>query len=295
MSASSTPPKGKDLGSFLKRKGIEPDTLQLKDFQVSLQIGQGAFALVKRATHKRSNCTVAIKSYDKKNLQDKSNSEAVKREVYILKHLDHPNIMHLYSVIDNRQSLNLVTELCLGKSLYHHIKKKPEQKLPEKECKIIFKQLTDAVAYLHERNVAHRDLKLDNVLLDEKKQIKLIDFGFSVCINEESKLSLYCGTPHYMDPDIVKKKDYNGKAADVWALGVILFILMTGKLPFFGEFEGDLFRKIQKAKYDIPKTVSNEGKALIRRIFNTDSLSRVSAREILRDEWLRGVPTPMCA
>jgi serine/threonine protein kinase len=97
---------------------------------------------------------------------------------------------------------------------------------------------------LHENNIAHRDLKLDNILIDENNRIKLIDFGFSVFANSEHKLQLFCGTPHYMDPDIVKKKDYNGQAADVWALGVILFIILTGKLPFFGEFEGDLFRKI---------------------------------------------------
>ena len=120
---------------------------------------------------------------------------------------------------------------------------------------------------MHERNVVHRDLKLDNILIDEKKNIKLIDFGFSVFASPEHKLGLFCGTPHYMDPDIVKKKEYNGQAADVWALGVILFILMTGKLPFFAEFEADLFRKIQKAKYDAPKEMSTEAKNVFRKIF----------------------------
>ena len=116
--------------------------------------------------------------------------------------------------------------------------------LPENQCRIIFRQLADAVAYLHTKNVVHRDLKLDNILVDENNGVKLIDFGFSVSASAEHKLQLFCGTPHYMDPDIVKKKEYNGHAADVWALGVILFIILTGKLPFFAEFEADLFRKI---------------------------------------------------
>jgi MAP/microtubule affinity-regulating kinase len=168
--------------------------------------------------------------------------------------------MSLYEVIDTRKNVNLVMELCNGKSLYHHIKKKPNVKLPESECRGIFMQVVDAVAYLHSQNIIHRDLKLDNILIDGRDNIKLIDFGFSICATPDLKLSLYCGTPHYMDPDISKKKEYNGHAADVWALGVILFILVTGKLPFFGEFEGDLFRKIQKAKYDFPKDLSSECK-----------------------------------
>ena len=107
------------------------------------------------------------------------------------------------------------------------------------------------MAYLHHHNIVHRDLKLDNILIDpsEKNRIKIIDFGFSIKATADQKLTLFCGTPHSMDPDISRKKDYNGHAADVWALGVILFILLTGKLPFFGEYEQDLYRKIQAGKF----------------------------------------------
>jgi len=103
---------------------------------------------------------------------------------------------------------------------------------------------------MHSRGYAHRDLKLDNILMDfATKNIKIIDFGFSQRIRTDEKLSIFCGTPHYMDPDIVKKSPYNPLAADVWACGVILYIIYVGKLPFFGEFEGDLFRKIQLGKF----------------------------------------------
>ena len=101
-------------------------------------------------------------------------------------------------------------ELCQGKSLYHFIKKKSGLKIDETECKNIFKQLVEAVAYLHKSNICHRDLKLDNILVDDKRKIKLIDFGFSVECTSEQKLNLFCGTPHYMDPDIARKKDYLG-------------------------------------------------------------------------------------
>jgi len=103
---------------------------------------------------------------------------------------------------------------------------------------------------MHEKGYAHRDLKLDNILMDvETKKVKIIDFGFSLKTGKNDRLSIWCGTPHYMDPDLVRKLPYNGLAADVWACGVILYIILVGKLPFFGEFEADLFRKIQSGKF----------------------------------------------
>ena|ERR1712051_158988 len=112
---------------------------------------------------------------------------------------------------------------------------------------------------MHSKGYCHRDLKMDNILMDTTtKSIKIIDFGFSLLIRPEEKLSSYCGTPHYMDPDIVRKLPYNGFAADVWACGIILYIIYVGKLPYFGEFEADLFRKIQSGKYTpVPAEFSN--------------------------------------
>lgn len=133
---------------------------------------------------------------------------------------------------------------------------------------------------MHGNNFVHRDLKLDNILIDDSKMIKIIDFGFGVSASAEKRLSMFCGTPHYMDPDIVKKKDYNGQAADVWALGVILFIIMVGKVPFFAEFEGDLYRKIQNSKYDVPKETSMEAKSLFKKIFQINSTKRITAKEV---------------
>ena len=102
---------------------------------------------------------------------------------------------------------------------------------------------------MHSVDIVHRDLKLDNILINSNGKIKLIDFGFATKCKINERLTAYCGTPHYMDPDLAKKNPYIGGAADVWALGVILFVLLTGKLPFFAEFEADLFRKIIGAKY----------------------------------------------
>lgn len=208
-------------------------------------MGQGAFAIVRRATHKQTKHVIAIKTYDKKNLQDKETQMAVHREINTLSDLWHPNIMKLHEVVDQRTHVHLIMELCQGSSIFHHIKKMPDQRLPEDTCKHIFQQLVRSMAYMHSKGYAHRDLKLDNILMDwNSKNIKIIDFGFSLKCKQDEKLSVFCGTPHYMDPDIVRKQAYNGPAADVWACGVILYIIFVGKLPFFGEFEADLFRKI---------------------------------------------------
>lgn len=167
-------------------------------------------------------------------------------------------------------------ELCRGTNLFHTIKKrKPEPRLPESEAADIFKKVVSAVEYMHSNNVVHRDLKLDNILVFEN-QVKLIDLGFSTECAQDEKLNIICGTPQYMDPDLARKNVHYGQAADVWALGVILFIIVTGKIPFGGGFEADLYRNIIKGKYTWPDELrekdgskyipSPELKGLIRKI-----------------------------
>jgi len=223
---------------------------------------------------------VAIKTYDKKNLQDKETQMAVHREINTLSDLWHPNIMKLHEVVDQRTHVHLAMELCQGMSIYHHIKKVPNQRLDESLCKFIFRQLIKGMAYMHSKGYAHRDLKLDNILMDPStKQIKIIDFGFSLKASKDDRLNVYCGTPHYMDPDLVRKVPYNGPAADVWACGIILYIILVGKLPFFGEFEADLFRKIQSGKFTaIPaETGSQSVRHMFKQIFEVDAARRVTA------------------
>jgi serine/threonine protein kinase len=136
---------------------------------------------------------------------------------------------------------------------------------------------------MHKKGYVHRDLKLDNILIDPTtKNIKIIDFGFSLKASATDKLNVYCGTPHYMDPDLVRKVPYSGQAADVWACGIILYIIVVGKLPFFGEFEADLFRKIQSGKYfPIPNEIgSTKVRGLLNAIFTVDPKLRISAEQV---------------
>ena len=119
-------------------------------------------------------------------------------------------------------------------SLYNYLKAKKYRCLEENEAKHLFRQTVEGVAYLHSQNIAHRDIKLENILLDEKQSIKLIDFGFSIISQKDKLLNIYCGTPTYMSPELAMKKNYQGWQADVWALGVLLYVLLCGRFPFVG-------------------------------------------------------------
>ena len=144
-----------------------------------------------------------------------------------------------------------------GGSLHGYLKTKPNRQMHENEIRFLFRQVVSAISYCHQRNVAHRDIKLENILLnDQKNQVKLIDFGFSTCIPNDKKVKLFCGTPSYMAPEIVSKVEYAGPPADVWALGVLLFALLCGRFPFKGQNDKELYTKICKAELEIPKHVS---------------------------------------
>lgn len=245
-----------------------PNKTTLKDYDIQVLIGQGAFGSVKRATMKGNNFKVALKQYDKSKLfQDTSRVEALRAEIDTLNGLDHVGIMKFYDAIDSGSKVTIIVEYINGNNLFQYIRKLPGQRISdENEIKKIFTMIVKSVEYMHENNVIHRDLKLENVLIDrESKQTKLIDFGFSVRVPsaQESKLPYLCGTPVYMSPELAQKKEHIGGPADIWALGVILFILLTGKMPFYGSFEEDLYRKIMNGKYQWPDFLTDKNNDLV--------------------------------
>lgn len=156
-----------------------------------------------------------MKIYDKVKLNNPEKKKSVTREINLLQKLDHPNIVKFYESIDTNKTINLVMEHAKGKSLYSFLKARPYRRVEERQAKVIFKQIVEAVNYLHRQNIAHRDLKPDNILIDEvynmSYNIKLIDFGFSINMDGQKKLRIFCGTPSYMSPEIVNKKEYCGK------------------------------------------------------------------------------------
>eukprot|EP00826_Nyctotherus_ovalis_P018819 TRINITY_DN15699_c0_g1_i3.p1 TRINITY_DN15699_c0_g1~~TRINITY_DN15699_c0_g1_i3.p1 ORF type:complete len:348 (+),score=73.43 TRINITY_DN15699_c0_g1_i3:68-1111(+) len=269
--------------SMLQPKHSLLNVGRLSNYNIGVQIGKGAYAIVKSGVHKATGKKVAIKVYEKSRIADVQRKSCVEREIKILQRLSHDNIVHLYETIDSSRQLFIIMELIKGRSLYSYVHSKKGSKLDERESMRIFSQIASGIDYCHKNNVTHRDIKMENMLLDEKCNAKIIDFGFSICSNSTQKLKIFCGTPSYMAPEIVMKKEYAGPPTDVWSLGVLLFAMLCGCFPFRGMNEGDLFRCISKCKFTFPRSVSGGARAVVNKMLCLDPRKRASAEEVCRD------------
>ena len=187
----------------------------LEKYILGAEIGRGAYAIVRSAINKENNGKVAIKIYDKYKLLNPNRKKNADREIMILSKLNHQNIVKLFTTIENKRTLNLIMEYVNGCSLMSYLKKKYHKKIDESEARIIFKQLIQALEYCHNLNITHRDIKLENILIDSHYAIKLIDFGFSTCFSNDRKIKLFCGTPSYMSPEIVSRQESYGPPSDI--------------------------------------------------------------------------------
>eukprot|EP00743_Colponemidia_sp_Colp-15_P006575 GILK01007084.1.p1 GENE.GILK01007084.1~~GILK01007084.1.p1 ORF type:complete len:814 (-),score=186.20 GILK01007084.1:185-2626(-) len=248
-------------------------------------LGKGAFGKVNQGTQKLTGETVAIKMIDKSAIRDGMAKRRIMQEVTILKRLVHPNLIRLYEVIESSKHIILVMEYAGGGDLLTYVRSRG--KLQEAESKRIFKQLVRGVEYCHSRSVIHRDIKLENVLLDEFGDVKLADFGVSAVCKVGKKLLEHCGTPSYIAPEIILDRGYEGLPVDVWSMGVVLFAMMCGHVPFKGENMIDLQRKIVKGKFVMPEHLSADAKDLFPRLLNVDPAKRISIEDLLQHPWLQ--------
>lgn len=256
---------------------------QIEDYRIDKQIGQGAYAIVRHALHIPTTKKVAFKTYEKIKLLDPNRKKNVMREIDILEMLDHPHIVKQYETIDTTRQLHIVMEYVSGCSLHGYLKRKPNRRLDEPEVKRIMKQILHAIDYCHNKNVTHRDLKLENLLLDDKNDVKIIDFGFSTCFPHEKKVKIFCGTPSYMAPEIVARKEYSGPPVDVWAIGILIFVLLCGHYPFKGIGDKELYKKIQQGGFLVPQHVSATAKSLLLKILRHDPNKRPKVSDIIQD------------
>lgn len=272
------------------------------------QIGKGSTAVVHKCTRKHSTLceTRAVKIIDKRRMALMYNEllEQFRREVDILARLDHPHIIKLYGMYESKHSLHLVTEYAGGGELFDYLVSRPKGLLSEAEASHLVRQVISAVSYLHENGVVHRDIKLENILLskgpmlnrfgespgsDQQIELKLIDFGLAKSIMESSTTTkTFFGTVGYIAPEMLSRKPYT-KAVDVWALGVLTFILLCGVFPF----EDDI-RKKAKVDYQLrfpPWTknkISSSAKDLLEKLLCVDPSHRISARAGLNHPWVQG-------
>ncbi|EGR30790.1 protein kinase domain protein, partial [Ichthyophthirius multifiliis] len=185
-----------------------------------------------------------------------------------------------------RKQIIVAMEYVGKTSLNSFLRQKIDKKLDESEVKRLFKQIVQGLDYCHSLNIVHRDMKLENILLDKNQNIKIIDFGFSICAPESSKLKIFCGTPSYMSPEIVSKIEYVGQKADVWALGILLFVMLQGKFPFKGLNNNELFKNIKKGSFQLAYDVSDNAKSLLKNLLNVKFEERPNTQNILKDVWL---------
>ncbi|XP_069676736.1 maternal embryonic leucine zipper kinase-like [Periplaneta americana] len=257
----------------------------LKDhYELEKTIGCGGFAKVKLATHILTGEKVAIKIMNKLNLGD--DLPRVKLEIKALKSLSHQHICRLFQVIENETHCFLVMEYCSEGELFDHIVER--NKLNEEESRSFFRQIVSAVAYLHSVGYVHRDLKPENVLLDTDQVVKLIDFG--LCAKPKgglnSHLATSCGSPTYAAPELVVGKVYLGAEVDIWSMGVLLYALLCGCLPFDDNNIDRLYRKILSGNYDEPEWLSLGSKQLIRAMLQVDPKKRITMDKLMRHPWV---------
>ncbi|KAM4809436.1 maternal embryonic leucine zipper kinase [Rhinophrynus dorsalis] len=256
----------------------------LKYYELHETIGTGGFAKVKLASHLLTGEKVAIKIMDKESLGD--DLPRVKTEIDAMKNLSHQHVCRLYHVIETPKKIFMVLEYCPGGELFDYIIAK--DRLTEDEARVFFRQIVSAVAYIHSQGYAHRDLKPENLLIDEDHNLKLIDFG--LCAKPKGGLDYHlvtcCGSPAYAAPELIQGKAYIGSEADIWSMGVLMYALMCGYLPFDDDNVMVLYKKIMRGKYEIPKWLSPGSVLLLSQMLQVDPKKRITVKHLLGHPWL---------
>ena len=258
---------------------------KIDDYLITKELGKGSYATVKLAMHKITKFKYAIKIYTKESLLDPQKRSTVKNEINILKQLNHNNIMKLYEVINCPKYLYLVLEYIKGISLLELIKSEKCHYIEQNRAIKLFIQIVKAVSYCQSKNINHRDIKLENILILEDDTIKLIDFGFAVKSSKDTYQKLLCGTPSYMPPEIVNKEKYIAQYSDVWSLGVLLYTMLYGRFPFRAKEDEKLFKLINRCHVIFPDNIEVDAyiKNLIKKIINFNPKLRPTPEEIINE------------
>ncbi|ODQ78945.1 hypothetical protein BABINDRAFT_171804 [Babjeviella inositovora NRRL Y-12698] len=253
-------------------------------YQIIKTLGEGSFGKVKLAYHLTTGQRVALKIINRKTLAKSDMQGRVEREISYLRLLRHPHIIKLYDVIKSNDEIIMVIEYA-GKELFDYIVQ--TGKMEENEARRFFQQIIAAVEYCHRHKIVHRDLKPENLLLDENLNVKIADFGLSNIMTDGDFLKTSCGSPNYAAPEVISGKLYAGPEVDVWSCGVILYVMLCGRLPFDDEFIPELFKKISSGKYTLPSFLSPGAKAILQKMLVVNPLNRITVHEIMEDEWFK--------
>ncbi|XP_076121332.1 serine/threonine-protein kinase BRSK2 [Alosa pseudoharengus] len=261
-------------------------------YRLEKTLGKGQTGLVKLGVHCITGQKVAIKIVNREKLSE-SVLMKVEREIAILKLIEHPHVLKLHDVYENNKYLYLVLEHVSGGELFDYLVKKG--RLTPKEARKFFKQIISALDFCHSHSICHRDLKPENLLLDEKNNIRIADFGMASLQVGDSLLETSCGSPHYACPEVIRGEKYDGRRADVWSCGVILFALLVGALPFDHDNLRQLLEKVKSGVFHMPHFIPPDCQALLKGMIEVDPEKRLSLEAIQKHAWYQGgrnEPTP---
>ncbi|KAJ3146162.1 Protein kinase [Geranomyces michiganensis] len=251
-------------------------------------LGVGSFGKVKLAVHSHTGHKVALKIINRRRIATMDMVGRVKREIQYLKLLRHPHIIKLYEVITTPTDIIMVMEYA-GGELFNYIVNRG--RMSEDDARKFFQQIICAVEYCHRHKIVHRDLKPENVLLDDHDQVKIADFGLSNIMSDGEFLRTSCGSPNYAAPEVINGKLYAGSEVDVWSCGVILYVMLCGRLPFDDDYIPALFKKINGGIFTLPSFLSTPVKQLLQAMLIVDPLKRATIAQIRQLEWFqKGLP-----
>ncbi|KAF5291762.1 hypothetical protein FQA39_LY14250 [Lamprigera yunnana] len=251
-------------------------------YRLEKTLGKGQTGLVKLGIHCVTGRKVAIKIINREKLSE-SVLMKVEREIAIMKLIDHPHVLGLSDVYENKKYLYLVLEHVSGGELFDYLVKKG--RLTPKEARRFFRQIMSALDFCHSHSICHRDLKPENLLLDEKNNIKIADFGMASLQPVGSMLETSCGSPHYACPEVIRGEKYDGRKADVWSCGVILYALLVGALPFDDDNLRQLLEKVKRGVFHIPHFVPPDCQSLLRGMIEVNPDKRLTLTEINKHQW----------
>ncbi|KAK5685503.1 Protein kinase [Elasticomyces elasticus] len=276
------PPNGSSL-THRPRPGSPPLPKAItNEYTILKTLGEGSFGKVKLAIHKATNQQVALKIIARRKLVTRDMAGRIEREIQYLQLLRHPHIIKLFTVITTPSDICMVLEYA-GGELFDYIVQ--NGKMAEDKARKFFQQIVCAVEYCHRHKIVHRDLKPENLLLDENLNVKIADFGLSNIMTDGNFLKTSCGSPNYAAPEVISGKLYAGPEVDVWSCGVILYVLLVGRLPFDDEYIPALFKKIAQGTYVEPKYLSRGAMALIKAMLQVDPVKRIDIENIRKDPW----------
>ncbi|XP_057538688.1 CBL-interacting protein kinase 2-like [Amaranthus tricolor] len=266
----------------------------MQRYEIERLLGQGKYAKVYYARDIETSQIVAIKVINKEKVLSNRFKDPIMREISVMRMLKHPNIIELYGVMANKTKIYFVMEYAEGGELYTKAITR-RVGLNENVIRKYFRQLISAVEFCHSRGVYHRDLKFENLLLDENDNLKVSDFGLSALDNskrQDGLLHTICGTYPYIAPEVMSTKGYDGAKADIWSCGVVLFGLLAGYLPFEDSSVNEMYRKIGNAKYNYPSSISRNVRHLLEEMLNPNPDKRITIAQIKEHIWYTKRPSP---